>query len=195
MKLDLVHDIQGSFRRLLNAISYPGRIYNMSNSAKHEFDLNTFDSTFVLMYMLLDAEVTFHICSNKSEELSKFIRQVTNSRQVKIEEADYIFILSDCISEEVSKAIKLAKIGTLINPHKNATIILEVKNLSNEKVYKLNGPGIKNCHYFDFANESNLVDIRNKKNDEYPMGVDIIFLDDKANIVAIPRTTRIEKVN
>ncbi|MFP4457055.1 MAG: phosphonate C-P lyase system protein PhnH [Clostridia bacterium] len=195
MKLDLVHDIQVSFRKLLNSMSYPGKINSLPNSVKTEFDLITFDSTYALMYMLLDAEVTFHICSNESKEVSKFIRQVTNSKEDTIDKADYIFVLNDCTSEEVDEAIELAKVGTLINPHKSATIILEVKNLSNEKLYRLNGPGIKNFYYFGYANVSNLINIRNKKNEEYPMGIDLIFLDDKSNIMSIPRTTRIEKVN
>ena len=64
MNLDLVHDTQKVYRKLLRCMSRPGVIENIKiQSEKIDFDISFYKSTLVNMYVLLDGEATFSIVS------------------------------------------------------------------------------------------------------------------------------------
>jgi len=192
MKLDLVHDTQMAYRNLLKCMSKPGVIESIeTQSKKIDFDISFYTGTLVNMYVLLDGEVTFNIVSKNKEKITNFVNQLTYAKATTIENADFIFILSDARENSLGEAFKKAKLGTLIDPHKSATIIVEVEKLSNEKKYYLKGPGIEDLHYVSILTKGLFVDERENKNIEYPLGVDTIFIDREAQIMCLPRTTQI----
>ena len=84
-----------------------------------------------------------------------------------------------------------AKCGTLINPHKSATIIVKIPN--GEKAITLKGPGIDGNITLT---TSSLVDIalqiRDNRFFEYPEGIDFIFIDEDYNLFCIPRLAKKE---
>ncbi|MTI65834.1 MAG: phosphonate C-P lyase system protein PhnH [Firmicutes bacterium] len=194
MKLDMVHDIQRTYRKVLNSMSRPGEIENIKNeSQKVDIDTEFFNSTLVLMFMLLDAEVSFKIISNKEDEMTKFINQLTYAKSKELHEADFIFLLNDAKKEDIESTFKKAKVGDLINPNKSATIIVESEKITNEKDLTLKGPGIKEVNYVEVKLKGNWIEERNEKNIEYPLGIDVIFTDINSNIMCLPRTTQIFK--
>ena len=143
MKLDLVHDTQQAYRKLLRCMSRPGVIESIEvQSEKIDFDISFYKGTLVNMFVLLDGEVTFNIVSKNKEEVTKFVNQLTYARATTLEEADFIFILKDAVENSLGDAIKRSKPGTLIDPHTFATIIVEGEKLSYEKNYTLKGPAI-----------------------------------------------------
>lgn len=192
MKLNLVHDTQKAYRKLLNCMSRPGVIESIKEqSEKVDFDISFYKGTLINMYMLLDGEVTFNIVSNNTEEITRFVNQLTYAKATKLEEADFIFILNDAAENSLADAFKNAKIGTLIDPHKSATIIVEVEKLSTDEKYLLKGPGIEDLSQVNIITECLFIEERKSKNIEYPLGVDTVFIDREAQIMCLPRTTSI----
>ena len=194
MKLDLVHDIQRAYRKTLDSMSRPGLINNIRNQAdKVNMEISCFDSTFVLVLMLFDTEVKFKVCSEREVEMAKLINQLTYAKATEAENADYIFVLNDAKPEDLEKAFRMASPGDLLDPHKAATIIIEVDSVSNDQYLTLTGPGIEKEHYINVKTIYDWVDLRAEKNSEYPLGIDLIFTDWDDNILCLPRTTQIEK--
>ncbi len=190
MRLDYVHDIQKSFRKVLDSMSRPGLINNISKeSEKVDLEINFFNSTLVLMFMLLDSDISFKIISEKEEDITSFINKLTYAKSKNTEKADFIFVLRDAKPIDLVNGIKNAKSGDLINPHKAATIIVEVEEISNNKTLSLTGPGIERVNYAHIEAENSWILARSEKNEEYPLGIDMIFIDKESNILCLPRTT------
>lgn len=194
MKLDLVHDIQNSYRKVLNCMSRPGVIENIKEeSEKTDIDIRFYKQTLVLMFMLLDAQVSYKIISKREKEISLLVNQLTYAKEQSADEADFIFVLEDADNEMMEEAMRAAKIGNLIDPHKSASIIFETQKIDNNRQYVLKGPGIKNESYLSIDVKVNWLIERQNKITEYPLGIDIIFVDRFSNIVCMPRTTQIQK--
>jgi len=192
LKLDLVHDAQQAYRKLLICMSRPGTIENIETESENiDFDISFYKGTLLNMLVLLDGEVTFNIISKNKEEVTNFVKQITFARATTLEQADFIFILNDAPENSLGEAFRRAKLGNLIDPHKSATIIAEVEELSEEKTYTLKGPGILDVCYMGIITKGTFVEERESKNIEYPLGVDVVFIDREAQVMCLPRTTKI----
>lgn len=191
MELDLVHDIQHAYRKVLNSMARPGTIEKLEESEKINLEVGCYKSTFLTMLMLLDGEVSFNIISKNSDDICNLISQVTYSNVKEVEEADYIFVLEDSI-DELCNIYGVAKFGTLNDPNKSATIIAEFNNIDNSEDLELYGPGIKDKTNISLNINNNWVETRALKNKEYPLGVDAIYLDKEFNVISLPRTTQIK---
>ncbi len=194
MGLDMVHDIQRAYRKLLAAMSKPGAIEKISNeAAKVDMDIHFYPATLILMLMLLDSEVSFHIVGEEQQMITSLIHQLTYSSHSPLEEADYIFVLSGAKEAEGQKAIKAAKEGNLVDPHASATLIFEVEELSKSNGLMMKGPGIEERDCIGVAVFENWVEEREMRNSQYPMGIDIILVDRASRIVGLPRTTQLSR--
>ena len=142
--IDIVHDIAGSYRELLQANSYPGQLGNFKKYIKNNsFETPFYEATLLFVYMLLDSEVTFCAVGEGAIEAQEYIAKLTYAKNAPPEDADYIFILSCATDGEILDAIKCSKAGTLVDPHKSATIICEAKSVTEGKTMHIAGPGIK----------------------------------------------------
>ncbi|MDR3599247.1 MAG: phosphonate C-P lyase system protein PhnH [Desulfosporosinus sp.] len=194
MKLDLVHDIQSAYRQTLDSMSRPGLINNISTQAdKVTMEISCYNSTLVLVLMLIDTEVKFKVCSEREAEVAKLINQLTYAKATEVESADYILVLNDVKEDDLETAFRMAYSGDLLDPHKAATIIIEVDAVSNDRNLTLTGPGIEKECYINVKAIDRWVDLRAEKNSEYPLGIDLIFTDRANNILCLPRTTQIAK--
>jgi alpha-D-ribose 1-methylphosphonate 5-triphosphate synthase subunit PhnH len=171
-------------------MSRPGALENiLEESEKVDINIDFLRPTLVIMLMLLDAEVSFKVISGKEKEVTSFISQLTYAEAKPLEEADFIFVLSDAGESGVETAFRDSKIGNLINPHKSATIVIEAPELSNNSEFMLRGPGIEEASFAGFGLGEKWIAEREKKNIEYPLGIDAIFVDRQANVLCVPRTT------
>ena len=130
---DLVFDSQKVFRLILEAMSNPARVVNISEYAiklfgdypdcvgKHPSAVFTTRSlAFLALAMtLLDNEVSFSACENHS--LTDEIASLTLAKKENIESADFVFV---CDPNDIRSVIENAKCGTLSDPHKSATVII-----------------------------------------------------------------------
>ncbi|MET4026413.1 alpha-D-ribose 1-methylphosphonate 5-triphosphate synthase subunit PhnH [Marinobacter sp. MBR-99] len=84
-------------------------------------------------------------------------------------------------------------LGTLAEPEQGATVIVRVASLENASEFPLmlRGPGIENTCYLAVEGlHSGWLAARHRWNRSFPMGVDLILVDDN-QVVALPRTTQI----
>ncbi|KAB2953460.1 phosphonate C-P lyase system protein PhnH [Heliorestis acidaminivorans] len=187
------HAVQKAYRKLIDSLSKPGTI-NILDEFRDSKDIKIpcNDSTYLFMQMLLDTEVTFHILGQNSETISKYVSQITYAKSAPLHEADFIFLLQNREAGQLVNAIEQCKSGELINPHQSATLIVEVEKISKEEKYQLKGPGIETVQFMNIYEKDNWIEARAQKNINYPIGIDIYFLDPEARLLALPRTTIID---
>jgi alpha-D-ribose 1-methylphosphonate 5-triphosphate synthase subunit PhnH len=193
--INIVHDVVGSYRQLIEANSYPGKINSFSQYIKKNTIITPFyHTTLLFVYMLLDSEVSFCVVGEKSEQSSKLISKLTYAKQTSVELADFIFILSSADDEQINDTIIKAKIGDLIDPHKSATLICEVESVTKGAGYTISGPGIKNEERMNIDFCKDWAQLRQEKNKEFPLGIEMYFVDENSDILALPRTTQMKGV-
>lgn len=194
MNLDVVHDIQTVYRKLVTATSRPGISVVLEREAKTlDVQMECLSSTILLALTVLDHEVTFNVIAKEEEEVSRMINQLTYSKPVDLPEADFIFILQDASEEQMKEALTKAKVGDLFNPHESAMIILEVPDVTKGDSMILSGPGIQDESFISLPNVSAWIGVRNEKNIEFPLGIDMYFVDQQDRLIALPRTTQIRE--
>lgn len=196
MMLDMVHDIQTAYRKLVDSMSRPGTISDLSEEAmKLEQSEGYLPATLIAARMLLDTEVTFKVVSKREKEMTLALSQSTYAKEVELEEADFIFILSDAEPSDFIGALETAKIGELQDPHNSATIIIETAGLSGGDGTKLllSGPGIQTTAKAEIQVTNEWMAIRAERNNEFPLGMDLIFTDASHRMLALPRTTQVMK--
>ncbi len=196
VKLDIVHDLQAVYRKLVNALARPGRLADLTKEAaviREDGNKECPASMLLIALTLFDQEVTFKVISDKEETITKIINQLTYAKSVEVEEADYILILQDAETGVLNKAIESAKPGTLKDPHSSATIIIEVNKITDEPALELKGPGIKTTEFVHVELKEKWVEARQMKNKEYPLGIDLMFVDQNDQLLSVPRTTQISE--
>ena len=173
---DVVFDSQKVFRLILEAMSNPIRIVNISKYGD--------DSVFLTVAMtLLDNEVSFNTCGN--ETLSEEISSLTLAKRESLEYADFIF------ASDVN-CIENVKCGTLADPHKSATIIIRNDDPPMCRL-RLFGPGIEDSIKVQVTQTAkDAIVMRDGQYHEYPEGIDLLFVSSMGELYAIPRLTRME---
>lgn len=196
LMLDTVHVLQSVYRKLVDSTSRPGYISDLGKEvALVEFDNKTgcSDSLLLLALTLLDQEVSYKVYSSQASAVTKKINQLTYAKALEVDHADYIFVLKDAEEGSLDEAIRKSKPGTLKNPHKSAIIIAETGAVTNDDSYVLKGPGIQTTKSIHVDLPQNWVVARQEKNKEYPLGVDLIFIDKDHQLLSLPRTTQMTK--
>lgn len=178
---------QQNFRKIMDSFAYPGKINKIVSFEKYKGSL--FPQTIDLITTLVDGEVSFYIYKeDKKAEEEIIIR--TNTKTETISKADYVVIGLD-YENEICDCLKEVKRGTLINPHTSGTLIIETREILDDGNISLMGPGIKYINKIGIDN-FDWIETRNEINSEFPIGVDIILIDQYKNLLCIPRTTRIK---
>lgn len=178
---------QRAFRTILTAFSRPGQIRRLPVSGRDS------DALFMILETLLDQEATHCIIhGDKGSLLSQRLFASTGSRQVASEEADFIIAPDG----HTGGTIERAKLGSLEYPERSATVVYCVTALHSEKPVplrcSLTGPGIADrCalpamdgfEYGELLQWSRI-------NQQFPLGIDAIFVDSEGRLMALPRSTQ-----
>jgi len=181
---DAVFDSQKVFRLVLEAMSNPGRVFSIQEYADKLF--GDYPAFLAVALTLLDNEVNFHVCGNQS--FADEIVSLTLAKSVNIEEADFIFTGNpDCIE----CAIENAKCGTLTDPHKSATVIIQNDGAPDCRL-TLSGPGINGQAEIPATQTmKDAIVMRDAQNYEYPEGIDFLFISGAGELFAIPRLVKV----
>ncbi len=183
-EFDEVHDSQQMFRKILKALSNP--LVKVDISKEVAKVSGNYPRQLSVALTLLDNEVTF--CTFANKELDADILSFTLSKKTTCDKADFIFANN---KGEFLQAIESAKCGTLLNPHKSATIIVKIPS-TKEYTLKMYGAGIKDTISLRTSKQvEELIKKRDEMYFEYPTGLDFIFINDKNELFAIPRLTRL----
>ncbi len=175
-----VYDGQAVFRKVLEAMSNPGRKLSIAGQAEKMYGDNRI---FLALGMtLLDNETGFFVCGNK--ELSKELSLLTLSKETSLEDADFIFTEE---GESLSEIFEKAKCGTLSDPHKSATLIIRVTDKCDKQL-EIYGAGIDGSMSLEVPDVVDYaMELRQSQEYEYPQGIDMIFTTDGGELFCIPR--------
>lgn len=181
-------DSNAVFRVLLDALSRPGRIYDLPVAVATPDGLNA-TSTATLLAMA-DMDTTIWLspsCMTRAaNDHLKFHCGCPISDDVA--KADFAVARID---DDLSFITRLS-VGNAEYPDQSATLILMVNEITNAPAMKLTGPGIRNSHDLDVKNLPASFHIwRSENHHIFPCGVDVIFAS-PTQIAALSRTTRIE---
>ena len=191
LNYDIVFDAQQHFRLLLDSMSRPGKI-------------NTFPAMDILPpdglnqaaaltgFALLNADATYYIAGDNSEDLANYLLINTASQQAGVAVADYIFLPEDHNGE----GLEDARTGTPVYPEDSATLVASAKLISEQPsegaiAVTLKGPGVNGeAKVFVSGINPQLLDYVKEQNSEYPLGIDLIITDRDNNILCIPRSNK-----
>lgn len=161
---------QTVFRQLLRAFSFPGRIETLTEG----------DTLTQTLATLVDREATLADPQNLLNDLT---RQRLQARMTGPERAQFI------VAAGRLPPIFEPTLGTLESPEQGATILLKVASLGKGACWHLTGPGIAITQTLAIAGLDPTWLVRRKAwNEGFPLGVDLILMDE-TRIVALPRTT------
>lgn len=180
-----VFDGQKVFRKILDAMSRPGKIVDIHEEADKMWGEN---KAFLAIAMtLIDNQVSFNACEEK--ELTEEIETLTLAKKGELSQADFIFVAHQ---ENLSKVIKQAKSGVLSDPHKGATIIIKADDVFEETI-NIHGPGVDGVKAISVpVIVAETLKIRDSMQYEYPEGIDLIFVTPTARVFCLPRLIRME---
>ncbi|MEH6991138.1 phosphonate C-P lyase system protein PhnH [Neobacillus drentensis] len=196
MTLDIVHDLQSVYRKLVDSTSRPGLISDLRKEAalvEVEDQKGCSASLLILALALFDQEVSIKVFSTQADTVSKTINQLTYAKSTDTKKADFLLILQDAEKGSLEEAIINAKPGTLKNPHTSAVIFVEAESVTSGEALLLKGPGIHTTELVHLDINENWLESRQEKNKEYPLGIDLIFIDRNHQLLSLPRTTQITR--
>lgn len=183
---DEVFDSQKTFRAILNAMANPGRRESAAEAAGKLYGGNP--AMLAVAMTLLDNSVRF--CCLGDSSLAEQIHLLTHAPAAEAGEADYLFVTDPA---QIPEAVAAAKCGTLENPHLSATLVI-ADNGEGEAEAVLYGPGIAGrmrCPLSETA--AGALRLRDARHDEYPEGIDLIFLSPDGSFFSIPRLVKREE--
>ena len=183
---DTVFDSQQVFRLVLEAMANPARPVHIKKYADKFNGVFGGHSVFLAVAMtLLDNEAGFNACENHS--LADDIASLTYSKKEKIEEADFVFVCNSDVNKNIKNVIENVKCGTLADPHKSATVIIQNDGEPDCRL-TFSGPGIDG-HVKIQASQmvKDAIALRDAQNYEYPQGIDLLFISSEGELFAIPR--------
>lgn len=188
MTLDRVHDLQSAFRKLVSAHARPGTIVDLGPETRKIGDETGLPPEFLLLALtLLDGETTFAVRSAGYENRERAISRLTSAPRGSLESA--AFVLVPDADTDANPVFDACSPGTLLDPHLGATVIIGAREISPTRALVLTGPGIRDSAGCAIVRDGAWLPGRNRKNREYPLGVDVIFVTAEGKAVAFPRTT------
>lgn len=183
---DPVHDAHAAFRAVMIALSEPGRL----RVTPRPVDVPAGMSPAMAAIALSLADFETPVWTDAGAEAEAYIRFHTGAPIVQPPEAAafaFVRYAEGCVDPSVFSC------GTLEYPDRSTTFIIEVQELSTDRGWKLEGPGIPGVRHLSVAPlGAELSRAIAVNNDAFPYGNDFIFCCD-VTIAALPRSTRIDR--
>lgn len=186
---------QRTFRILLYAMSHPGKIVNFFQETPYvSSELDPMSGLFDTLETLLDGNVSFCVVGDGKENLARKIETITRSRVHDISDADFIVVTGGTSHGAILKS----KLGSLEYPDDSATAIYHVQTCNNNPQkgsLVLKGPGIATETTLSLMgiHREEMCALQTVRNN-YPCGIDLIFIDIHGNLACVPRSVTIHEV-
>jgi alpha-D-ribose 1-methylphosphonate 5-triphosphate synthase subunit PhnH len=179
---DPVFDAQRVFRRLLAATARPGIAESVRLAGIPALD--------AVLLTLLDQEVG---CAVVGGALPESLLAASAARVAPLDEADFLVVRGG----DSRGALLKAKRGDLEDPSTGATAIYAVERLWERASLRvrLSGPGVEGQRTLEIAGlaPDELDGIVATRTD-YPVGIDVLVVEQAGSLLALPRSTRLERV-
>jgi alpha-D-ribose 1-methylphosphonate 5-triphosphate synthase subunit PhnH len=183
---------QKNYRSLLQAMSRPGRVFRLDAWGA----ASPFAAAMAIGECLLDPEVSLCVIGNGgAQTFQTALVGATQVRTESLETADFVFVCS----VQSQGGARSAKRGRLEFPEEGATLVYCMNSqpacASDRFRVRLTGPGITGQG--GIAPEMRGVPVEEFQelmavNADYPLGVDAFFVRPNGEVMALPRSTRIQ---
>lgn len=203
-RFDAVRDTQKVFRVLLDALSRPGKLYELppvgfvfgsAQNCSSAFD--QFQALGAILATLLDHEVTFCLLGQGdiAHDLSIQLSKLTSSRSVPRDKANYVITLQGPASSLLSQLNP----GNLLYPDTSATLICLVPELAAHSLTEhtgtllaLDGPGVAEKQTVWVADtNATFFNALSLMNTQYPLGFDVICITPAGRVAGLPRSSQL----
>jgi alpha-D-ribose 1-methylphosphonate 5-triphosphate synthase subunit PhnH len=182
---------QANFRILLQAFSRPGKAFQLAALPPSAIS----PALMAVAECLLDGEVTFATVPDKAGwALQDAIRSTTGARPATAGQADFVFVLGG-YSRGAARTVRR---GRLEAADEGATLVYLIGSLGQGQgqgpPVRFRGPGIAPSDGRSPAMAGlSMAELRElaRINDDYPLGVDALFLQPCGAVMGLPRSTRI----
>lgn len=203
--IDMVHDVQRAYRSLVLLMAHPGQVRFLGDRdlarRDHGLDSDISTSELLLGAMVLDtlSSVSFHFTNGSKGRL---LSQLTGVVEKPASDADFVWLEEAPNQNPLPESI-LAQMrnGTLVDPQLGATALINLERCFPDpqqsraggslKRLTLSGPGINGSTSLEWPGDLWWLEVRNQLCREFPLGIDMIFLDPEGRCVALPRSTRV----
>lgn len=205
-------ELQGTFRAVLDCMARPGEVCRLSITDAYEVEAKRcglFPATLMLADMLLDSGTTFCMATMGFEHAARQITSRTHVTPAALDVAACAIVPEAFRDEGAASAVAELTAGTLEQPHRGATVIVECSVLLGldaqgmrvgsashacaKSAWELMGPGIDGTAHFS-CDRGDVLCARAARMDEFPCGIDLIFVDGFGHIAAIPRSSAYREV-
>ncbi len=177
LEIDMDRLNRVNFRACLNALSRPG--------SRQALSLFKDSGLLAMASQMLYSEVGYSYDGKLDFNL---IEALTGASKSNKREADFIFADQPSVT-----LLKAAKTGDQENPEQSACLIFAVESLDEGTGAILQGPGIDGRLSTILPATEEFIKVLQQKNSNFPCGVEIFFVSPGGGLLALSRTTRIEK--
>jgi alpha-D-ribose 1-methylphosphonate 5-triphosphate synthase subunit PhnH len=177
----MVHGAQEVFRLFLEALANPGRPVS---SRRWNGQFSEYGQWLAPAAAFLDNETGFFW--DGPAEAGEEIRFLSGAAPVPLHTADFVFLSRNTGPEDILSRVKS---GTHRDPHDSALLLIGSVFPEGPVQVTLKGPGVPpEGRIVDLSPaELSWVKARDKRNFEYPRGVEMVFLREDHSILALTR--------
>lgn len=200
--------LQAAFRALLDAMARPGEVTSLPAAPASAQDAaarsGLTPETVILSDVLLDAATSFAVAGEDAEATARALARRTRASILPVEEAAFLIIGREVRGESAAEVVRAAQAGTLEEPHRGATLIVECGTLvgvdrngaftgsaagsCQSVAWELSGPGVDGEARMA-SDRSDVVAARNDRADEFPCGIDLVLVDGAGHVCCVPRSS------
>jgi alpha-D-ribose 1-methylphosphonate 5-triphosphate synthase subunit PhnH len=189
-RFDEVEEGQRVFRQLVDALSWPGKVGRLPPS-RVEPPAPWSAALAQVARALLDAQVTFAVHGRGDEALTRYLAVNAGARPASPDEAEYVLVGRPTAGLDVAAL----RPGTALAPDQSTTLLVECEILldapsAGAAILTLRGRGVAGERRL--AVDNGVADLLGRlaaREDEYPLGIDVVLVGRAGAVAALPRTT------
>lgn len=199
-----LHRLQRAFREVLGAYARPGTVHRVEatpQDAARPAEVGGHLET--VARMLVNQAVTFCVVDGAPEAAASYLADETHARRRGVSDADYVIVLPRADADDVARAVREARPGTLVSPETGATVLVGCSRLAawpapdgkddlgaDLRMVEVRGPGVRDVNRF-FVDREDWAAARAARRDEFPCGIEIVLVDGAGRVVAVPRSSAV----
>jgi alpha-D-ribose 1-methylphosphonate 5-triphosphate synthase subunit PhnH len=172
-------EAQQTFRAVLEALARPGRPFPLSGDGKAAVALALCDE---------DTPVWLDPVLAADGEIAGWFAFYTGAPVIaEPERASFLFVTG---FDRLPPLLDLAA-GTPEQPHRSATVVIDVTGAQENTTLRAEGPGINGYADFTAPWPAGFAELWRGNTDRFPMGVDLLLVDGD-QVRGLPRTTHLD---